>query len=53
MAFGGALAVTDRRYRLSPRKEREPVDDRKAAGKKVPAGKKAPAAPMIARSKKA
>src|SRR5688500_1039914 len=49
MAFGGALAVTDRRYRRSPRKEREPVDDRNAAGKKVPAGKKAPAAPMIAR----
>jgi cytochrome c-type biogenesis protein CcmF len=53
MAFGGALAVTDRRYRLSPRKEREPVDDRKVIGTKAPAGKKAPAAPMIARSKKA
>jgi cytochrome c-type biogenesis protein CcmF len=53
MAFGGALAVTDRRYRLSSRKEREPVDDRKASGKKVPSGKKAPVAPVIARSRKA
>jgi cytochrome c-type biogenesis protein CcmF len=53
MAFGGALAVTDRRYRLSSRKERETVDDRKASGKKVPSGKKTPVAPVIARSRKA
>ncbi len=50
MAFGGFLAVTDRRYRLSPRKQREPVGQkRKVAGKPG----KAPAAPLIARSKKA
>jgi cytochrome c-type biogenesis protein CcmF len=49
MAFGGFLAVTDRRYRLSPRKQREPADDKKVAVKPG----KAPAAPLIARSKKA
>jgi cytochrome c-type biogenesis protein CcmF len=49
MAFGGFLAVTDRRYRLSPRKQREPAEDKKVAVKPG----KAPAAPLIARSKKA
>jgi cytochrome c-type biogenesis protein CcmF len=49
MAFGGFLAVTDRRYRLSSRKQREPVEDKKVAVKPG----KAPAAPLIARSKKA
>ncbi|MDE2366192.1 MAG: heme lyase CcmF/NrfE family subunit [Betaproteobacteria bacterium] len=49
MAFGGFLAATDRRYRLSPRKQREPVEERKIASKPG----KAPAAPLIARSKKA
>ncbi|HEY6043888.1 MAG TPA: cytochrome c-type biogenesis CcmF C-terminal domain-containing protein, partial [Nitrosospira sp.] len=49
MAFGGFLAVTDRRYRLSPRKQREPLEDKKVAVKPG----KAPAAPLIARSKKA
>jgi cytochrome c-type biogenesis protein CcmF len=51
MAFGGFLAVTDRRYRLSSRKQREPepVEDKKIAVKPG----KAPAAPLIARSKKA
>jgi cytochrome c-type biogenesis protein CcmF len=53
MAFGGALAVTDRRYRLTSRKEREPADDRKTSGKKAPSGKKTPVAPVIARSRKA
>jgi cytochrome c-type biogenesis protein CcmF len=57
MAFGGALAVTDRRYRLSPRKQREPVDDKKAvgAGKGGKRGKPGtvPAAPLITRSGKA
>jgi cytochrome c-type biogenesis protein CcmF len=53
MAFGGFLAVTDRRYRLSSRKQRETVEaeERKAA-KTSKAGRKA-TAPMIARSKKA
>ncbi|HKX53203.1 MAG TPA: heme lyase CcmF/NrfE family subunit [Nitrosospira sp.] len=53
MAFGGFLAVTDRRYRLSSRKQRETVEveERKAA-KVGKAGRKA-TAPMIARSKKA
>ncbi|PTQ82587.1 cytochrome c-type biogenesis protein CcmF [Nitrosospira multiformis] len=53
MAFGGFLAVTDRRYRLSSRKQRETVEaeERKAA-KASKAGRKA-TAPMIARSKKA
>jgi len=53
MAFGGFLAVTDRRYRLSSRKQRETVEveERKAAkASKTP--RKA-TAPMIARSKKA
>jgi cytochrome c-type biogenesis protein CcmF len=51
MAFGGFLAVTDRRYRLSSRKqrEREPIEEKKITGKPS----KAPAAPLIARSKKA
>jgi cytochrome c-type biogenesis protein CcmF len=53
MAFGGALAVTDRRYRLTSRKEREPADDRKTSGKNAPSGKKTPVAPVIARSRKA
>jgi cytochrome c-type biogenesis protein CcmF len=57
MAFGGALAVTDRRYRLSPRKQREPVDDKKAVGASK-GGKRGkpgtvPAAPLITRSGKA
>ncbi|MBN9125626.1 MAG: c-type cytochrome biogenesis protein CcmF [Nitrosospira sp. 56-18] len=52
MAFGGGLAVSDRRYRLSSRKEREPADDKKASGKKAPSGRKAPVAPVIARSGK-
>ncbi|SET47845.1 cytochrome c-type biogenesis protein CcmF [Nitrosospira multiformis] len=53
MAFGGFLAITDRRYRLSSRKQRETVEveERKAA-KASKAGRKA-APPMIARSKKA
>ncbi|MCC2682566.1 MAG: cytochrome c-type biosis protein CcmF [Nitrosospira multiformis] len=53
MAFGGFLAITDRRYRLSSRKQRETVEveERKAA-KASKAGRKA-TAPMIARSKKA
>jgi len=53
MAFGGFLAITDRRYRLSSRKQRETVEveERKAA-KAGKAGRKA-TAPMIARSKKA
>jgi cytochrome c-type biogenesis protein CcmF len=55
MAFGGALAVTDRRYRLSPRKQREPVDDKKAVDKAGKRGKPGtvPAAPLITRSGKA
>jgi cytochrome c-type biogenesis protein CcmF len=55
MAFGGALAVTDRRYRLSPRKQREPVDDKKTVGKAGKRGKvgTVPAAPLITRSGKA
>jgi cytochrome c-type biogenesis protein CcmF len=53
MAFGGGLAVTDRRYRLTSRKEREPAEDRKTSGKKAPSGKKTPVAPVIARSRKA
>ncbi|MBA4142144.1 MAG: heme lyase CcmF/NrfE family subunit [Nitrosospira sp.] len=53
MAFGGALAVTDRRYRLSSRKERDPdpVTDKKVSGSTP--GKIPTAAPLIARSKKA
>jgi cytochrome c-type biogenesis protein CcmF len=53
MAFGGFLAITDRRYRLSSRRQRETieVEERKAA-KAGKAGRKA-TAPMIARSKKA
>jgi cytochrome c-type biogenesis protein CcmF len=47
MAFGGALAVTDRRYRLAIRKQREASDDKKVAGKKASAGRKAPAGPLI------
>jgi cytochrome c-type biogenesis protein CcmF len=53
MAFGGGLAVTDRRYRLTSRKEREPAEDRKTSGRKAPSGKKTPVAPVIARSRKA
>ena len=29
MAFGGFLAITDRRYRLSSRRQREPVEDKR------------------------
>jgi cytochrome c-type biogenesis protein CcmF len=55
MAFGGGLAITDRRYRLSSRKEkeRESADDEKVSAKPGKVGKKAPAAPLIVRSKKA
>jgi cytochrome c-type biogenesis protein CcmF len=54
MAFGGGLAITDRRYRLSARKEREQADDEKVSAKPGKPGKKTPAAaPIIARSKKA
>lgn len=53
MAFGGALAVTDRRYRLAVRKQREAVDDKKVAGKKAPAGRRAPAGPLIPGGRKA
>jgi cytochrome c-type biogenesis protein CcmF len=53
MALGGGLAITDRRYRLSARKERELADDEKVSAKPGKVGKKAPAAPLIARSKKA
>jgi cytochrome c-type biogenesis protein CcmF len=53
MALGGGLAITDRRYRLSARKEREFADDEKVSAKPGKAGKKAAAAPLIARSKKA
>ncbi len=53
MALGGGLAITDRRYRLSSRKEREVADDGKVSGTPGKAGKRAPAAPLIARSKKA
>jgi cytochrome c-type biogenesis protein CcmF len=53
MAFGGGLAVTDRRYRLTSRKERETVEDGKTSGRKAPSGKKTPVAPVIARSRKA
>ena len=53
MAFGGFLAVTDRRYRLSSRKQRETVEvEEKKTAKAGKAGRKA-TAPMIARSKKA
>ncbi|MBN9133289.1 MAG: heme lyase CcmF/NrfE family subunit [Nitrosospira multiformis] len=53
MAFGGFLAVTDRRYRLSSRKQRETVEvEEKKTAKASKAGRKA-TAPMIARSKKA
>jgi cytochrome c-type biogenesis protein CcmF len=49
MAFGGFLAVSDRRYRLAMREKRQPIDDKKFAGTagmvSVP--------PLIARSKKA
>jgi cytochrome c-type biogenesis protein CcmF len=53
MALGGGLAITDRRYRLSARKERELADDEKVSAKPGKVGNKAPAAPLIARSKKA
>lgn len=56
MAFGGGLAISDRRYRLSSRKEkeRELADDARVSAKPGNVGKKAPAgAPIIARSKKA
>ena len=39
MAFGGALAVTDRRYRLSPRKERELSMTEKVTGQKTRQGR--------------
>ncbi|MEO6824447.1 MAG: heme lyase CcmF/NrfE family subunit [Nitrosospira sp.] len=49
MAFGGFLAVSDRRYRLAMREKRQPVDDKKAVGTagmvSVP--------PLMARSRKA
>jgi cytochrome c-type biogenesis protein CcmF len=49
MAFGGFLAVSDRRYRLAMREKRQPIDDKKAMGTagmvSVP--------PLIARSRKA
>ncbi|MEP6879795.1 MAG: heme lyase CcmF/NrfE family subunit, partial [Nitrosospira sp.] len=49
MAFGGFLAVSDRRYRLAMREKRQPIDDKKVASTagmiSVP--------PLIARSKKA
>lgn len=47
MAFGGALAVTDRRYRLAVRKQRETLDDKKVSGREVSTGRKAPAGPLI------
>ena len=47
MAFGGALAVTDRRYRLAVRKHGETLEEKKVAGKKVSTGRKAPAGPLI------
>jgi cytochrome c-type biogenesis protein CcmF len=56
MAFGGGLAISDRRYRLSSRKEKEGelADDARVSAKPGKVGKKAPAgAPIIARSKKA
>jgi cytochrome c-type biogenesis protein CcmF len=54
MAFGGFLAISDRRYRLSLKRERAVIEDRKVPAKAGRAGKKAPAAaPLIARSKKA
>jgi cytochrome c-type biogenesis protein CcmF len=56
MAFGGGLAISDRRYRLSSRKEkeRELADDARVSAKPGKVGKKAPAgATIIARSKKA
>jgi len=49
MAFGGFLAITDRRYRLSSRKQRESAEDKQVVSKP----RKVPAAPLIARSKKA
>jgi cytochrome c-type biogenesis protein CcmF len=53
MAFGGFLAVTDRRYRLSSSKQQKQHEA--VADKKEVPGKpgKAPARPLIARSKKA
>jgi cytochrome c-type biogenesis protein CcmF len=49
MAFGGFLAVSDRRYRLAMREKRQPIDDKKAVGTagmvSVP--------PLMARSRKA
>ncbi|PTR06085.1 cytochrome c-type biogenesis protein CcmF [Nitrosospira sp. Nsp5] len=53
MAFGGALAVTDRRYRLAVRKQRETLDDKKVAGREVSTGRKAPAGPLIPGARKA
>ncbi|MEO7560473.1 MAG: cytochrome c-type biogenesis CcmF C-terminal domain-containing protein, partial [Nitrosospira sp.] len=53
MAFGGALAVTDRRYRLAVRKQGETLDDKKVAGKKVSTGRKAPSGPLIPGGRKA
>ena len=53
MAFGGALAVTDRRYRLAVRKQRETVDDKRVAGKKASTSRKAPSGPLIPGGRKA
>jgi cytochrome c-type biogenesis protein CcmF len=53
MAFGGALAVTDRRYRLAVRKQRETLDDKKVTGREVSTGRKAPAGPLIPGVRKA
>jgi cytochrome c-type biogenesis protein CcmF len=50
MAFGGFLAVTDRRYRLSSRKQREQVEDKPKPAVSKP--RRSPAAPVIAGSKK-
>ena len=49
MAFGGFLAVSDRRYRLAMREKRQqqPIDDKKVAAGMIPVP------PLIARSKKA
>ncbi len=52
MAFGGILAIADRRYRLSSRKQREPMEEKKVAGGKPRKGK-AGGAPVVARSGKA
>jgi cytochrome c-type biogenesis protein CcmF len=51
MAFGGFLAVTDKRYRLTSRKQREHVEE-KPRVKPQREPRRAPAAPVIAGSKK-